>query len=424
MLGGAPYLEAHALPVATAISVRFGNTAGEAAHVEVSDADGPLLASESWDDGLFHEQALLGVPEGATLTVRLVNDAGEELFESTTVETGFLPATTPRVSLEGDPGWEGYIVTSLLGEVPAAAILDERGNIVFYAEESEPGQLFRARLRNDHGGLYWLFVPDDLDGEGPRIVRMDWSDEYGWSYILGQSVTHDFVELDDGVIGVIGDGLRETGSNDVSGNVILECDGVNVEQVWSTEDAFPEVGGGLQTAGVWTHANALDYEPAHDSWRIGLRNLSTLAEIDRATGETLDTLGGVDSNWSFGEGAAFDHEHQFQFVDVDGDDPRVLVHDNRDSSQGSRVVELGFNRDADTVSLQREFVHDPPLYVFAMGDMDRAADGSTLITWSSAGAIDDFDADGAIRASLYTEFGAAFGYTQRLSALPKQTRLR
>jgi hypothetical protein len=357
------------------------------------------------------------------VTVQSGGGTGAPLAENT-ISTDPLPAWLPTLTLTGDPGWSGFFLTSLLGETAAVVLLDEHGTVRWYAQESEPGQLFRVRARRDGQGVYWLMVPDALDGVGSRLVSADWNGAAGTPVLVGESVTHDFVELDDGTVGVIGDNLRGMEANGTPANVILEWDGSSVRQVWSSLDAFPDTSGGFSPAGVWTHANALDWDPELDAWRLGLRNLSAIVTVSRQGGEDLDQIGGTRSEWSFGEGAAWDHQHQFQFL---GD--RLLVHDNRDATLGSRVVEVALDPDTRTASWIGELVHDPPLYVFAMGDVDRFADdesgaGGTLVTWSSAGVIDDFAPDGSVRASLESEFGTAFGYTQRVSLDDLQTRLR
>jgi hypothetical protein len=56
--------------------------------------------------------------------------------------------------------------------------------------------------------------------------------------------------------------------------------------------------------------------------------------------------------------------------------------------------------------------------VYALGDVDRADDGSTLVTWSTSGLVDDFAPDGTLRASIAAELGVVFGYTNRLTKLP------
>src|SRR4029077_5662027 len=74
----------------------------------------------------------------------------------------------------------------------------------------------------------------------------------------------------------------------------------------------------------WTFTNALDYDPAADAYYLGMRNFSSIAKIDRATGTCVWVVGTYGATMTFAAGSArFLHEHQFEVV---GD--HLLVMDN------------------------------------------------------------------------------------------------
>jgi hypothetical protein len=62
--------------------------------------------------------------------------------------------------------------------------------------------------------------------------------------------------------------------------------------------------------------------------------------------------------------------------------------------------------------------------VYALGDVDRAADGSTLVTFSSAGLIDDVSPGGDLRWELQTQLASGVSYLVRVAELPGMTRVR
>jgi hypothetical protein len=52
-----------------------------------------------------------------------------------------------------------------------------------------------------------------------------------------------------------------------------------------------------------------------------------------------------------------------------------------------------------------------------MGDVTRTPDDTTLVTWATAGRIEEVDADGEVLRAYQLDIGAAFGYTTALDTL-------
>src|SRR5690606_21345938 len=128
--------------------------------------------------------------------------------------------------------------------------------------------------------------------EDSEIVRVA-LDGSGSSSTPVPLLAHDFVEHPDGTIGAIVVEYRDVDGVAIRGDQIVEIDADgDLETIWSAWDCFdpaedmsddPEHG--------WTFANALDYDPEEEAYYLGMRNFSSIAKIDRSSGECEWVLG-------------------------------------------------------------------------------------------------------------------------------------
>jgi hypothetical protein len=191
-------------------------------------------------------------------------------------------------------------------------------------------------------------------------------------------------------------------------------------QVWSAWDDFvpdPAWTEGLPDADMgWTHANALDYDEASDSYLVGLRNLDAIVAVSRDSGELIWQLGGDDSDYAIAgdDGKLFEQQHQFHKLDGG-----VLVFDNGHPDEyESRVVEYTMDGSSGAAAQVWEHRTSPPLYCPVLGDVSRSSDGTTLITWGTAGLLHEVSPQGDLVWSLGLDYGAGLGYTTLVEALP------
>ena len=105
------------------------------------------------------------------------------------------------------------------------------------------------------------------------------------------------------------------------GNHIVEIarDGTPTE-VWDSWDRFDpcvDLSDELYETSVrepgWTFTNALDYDEDTDSYLVSIRHSSTIASIDRATGQCNWIFGSTPSATTVPTGEVMLHEHQFQY---------------------------------------------------------------------------------------------------------------
>jgi hypothetical protein len=262
--------------------------------------------------------------------------------------------------------------------------------------------VFRSQILRDGSGIVYSSTLREAEPvEDSALVKVTWD---GTEEVLPVPwLAHDFVELPDGTLV----SLTYITVDGVQGNelVTVSSDG-SVTPGWNTFDCFdPVTHPGNDPAHGWTHANALDYDEQTDSFLVGMRNLGTIAEVDRATNGCGAAYGGTGGTVAL-EGATFYHQHQFERT-ADS----LLVFDN-DGAPGneSRVLEYAL----DTGQLVNTLRADPPIYSFILGDVSRQPDGDTLITWSVAGVMDRVAPDGTRKLRISAQTPAIFGFTQSL----------
>jgi hypothetical protein len=304
--------------VVTVVDVAWETGNEESTRVEVHDSEGGLVATE-WRTDATGSATLVGVPASSRLEARLVTSSGEVLA-SRRFMTGAYPSDLPQPVLTGAPGWDGLLVTSYVGATAAALVLDEAGTIRWY-HPTAPGLLARARLRPDARGIRYLWESKAVEPWEGFVADVDWHG--GDLQVRSGDVypTHDFVTLADGTLGLIGSS-RIPGTEDDDANLtdstIVEVrpDGEIVVLWDALEDYYPDGPVGADDmASHWTHGNSLHLDSERDAWWIGFRNRNAFALVDRATGTTLARIGDEFGEYTFGEGARFQNQHAFQFVE-------------------------------------------------------------------------------------------------------------
>ncbi|MEE9384694.1 MAG: aryl-sulfate sulfotransferase [Nannocystaceae bacterium] len=380
--------------------VQFGRT-------EDMDGRTPLEAEPRTN----HSATLLGLTSDTQIHYRVVTWDGEDAAASGrgTLRTGKLPLALPTIVKTGT-GHDSYTIVPLLGATTAVAILDGEGRYVWYRSDDRDLDIYRARISRDGNSILYnaASVSGDL-ADNSEIVRvpLDGSQVTSTPVPL---LAHDFVELPDGTLGAIAVEYRDFEGAPLRGDKIIEvaADGTQTV-IWTSWDCFdPTVDqGDDMISHGWTFANALDYDPQDQAYYIGMRNFSSIAKIDRATGACLWVLGSTAATITFDDAAPrFLHQHQFE---VRGD--RILIFDNDGSpAMESRVLEYSLDLQNGVANHVWSYLSDPTVFSFVLGEPTRLDNGDTLINWSAAGQIERVTPDGESRWKINTPAGYAFGF--------------
>ena len=143
-----------------------------------------------------------------------------------------------------------------------------------------------------------------------------------------------------------------------------------------------------------------------------MRNLNTIACID-ADGQLDWALGEFGDLAIEGEKAHPVNQHQFDAIDGG-----LLVFDNGSTEEAdSRVVEYAIDLEGGTAEEVWVYRPDPTLYNYALGSVVRI-DDTTLVSWTTAGRIEQVSPEGELLWELYTDIGAGVGYTEWVPSLP------
>jgi hypothetical protein len=368
------------------------------------------------DDGSW-SVSLVGLKPGRKHWMQVVAD-GAQRYESQEIdlETDAPPAWLPEITLEvQDPelATGGFLVTSLLAKPSVPVIIDEDGEYVWWYQPYEDIEnVIRARIALDKQALLYLEPPQVSTAivDGTNLIRLSLDGRQKEQLWGGVGLHHDFVELPDGTLGGIAYDARDVGGEHILGDRILELrpDGTEVE-IWNAWDHLdPADAQNLNQTAAWTHANALDYDPEQEIYTISLHNLNTIWQVSRE-GEVLWRLGGHETDFESedDDGEFFMEQHQFDLRD-----DTITVFDNGTASHGSsRIVQYDLGADGGQVEQLFTYESDPSLFCYVLGDVSILDNDHRLITWSTAGRIEEIDAQSEVVWRIDAELGGAFGYT-------------
>jgi hypothetical protein len=404
--------------IATVVNVRWTTELPSIGYVEYGptqdmELNTPLEATQVQQ----HAMSLFGLTADTVVYFRVVTWDGAAASASAIadVRTGDLPVGMPPITQTG-AGQDGFIVVPILGAKTAVTIINPKGQIVWYHTDERALDFYRARLSLDGKSL--IYNAAKISGAPSPVselvrVALDGS---ATSSVPVPFLAHDFVEHPDGTLAAIAVEFRDFEGMQLRGDKIVEIapDGTQ-RTVWSAWDCFdPAQVKGDNLEQGWTFANSLDFDAAANVYYLGMRNFSSIARINRASGACEWVLGLSAPTFTFAPGSArFLHQHQFQ---VRGN--RILIMDN-DGIPGnqSRVLEYELDLTAKVATQVWSYVSSPSVYTFVLGEPIRFDDGSTFINWSAAGQMERLDAAGTSIWKMNTGAGFIFGFQMLASSL-------
>lgn len=394
----------------------------ESAHLEFSVDGQTQLVTDPVDGEVGSDLPVLGLWFNETFDVELV-DQDDTVLAVGTHTIGAGPATLSGFGIEGRPTWDRYVISALLTSDPSSVVMfSPSGQPCWFWELDGPAFIVRATPRRDGMGIWALLMPFTPAGEAGRLLSVDWdgtvsSDLTPYGH-AGEGVTHDFIEMEDGSIILIGYDTRAVGGVDYTGDTLYRrhADGTE-EPIWSFWDLYTPTADGVDPED-WTHANALRWNEDRGTVWVSSRGQNSLVEVNPTDGVALTVMGGSTPNVEMAEGAVTPHGQHH--IDFRGN--RLLVHDNRDVQQGSRVV--AYDLEFGEVTVARsvwEYVPAPTVYDFVLGDAAFVDDENLMVTWSTAGRLEQRSFAGESPWSASLLLGAVYGYSELVISLPGTT---
>jgi hypothetical protein len=140
------------------------------------------------------------------------------------------------------------------------------------------------------------------------------------------------------------------------------------------------------------HVNAVNVD-RDGNLLVDARNTWTVYKIDRHTGEVLWRLGGKQSSFALGDGAAFAWQHDPEPVDR----TTIRLFDNEASPTvraHSRIIWLRREPWTHTATLVRSFEHPDGLSAGSQGNAQALDNGNTFVGWGQTGRFSELDGSG------------------------------
>ena len=170
----------------------------------------------------------------------------------------------------------------------------------------------------------------------------------------------------------------------VVGLIVQELDrNKNVVFQWRSWDHFQITDAiGVPLSGFfidYVHGNSLDADSLGNIL-LSSRHLSEVTKIDRQTGDILWRLGGKNNQFRFvDDPIGFSYQHDARFLP----DGHITLFDNGNfhTPPFSRAVEYEIDEPRMTAKLVWDYRHDPDVFGFATGSVERLFNGNTLICW-------------------------------------------
>ncbi len=411
--------------VETVLRVRWRTAAPSRATVTGTFGDTTVAHTESAET-THHDIVLAGFPARTEVTVRVPLPDGEA---EATITTGTLPTWLPDVTYAAtvpEAAEGGYTVASVIDTGGGRLVVyDGAGRPVWAYEPTGvvPPAISRARMSLDGTAILYDVFANAVDGPG-YIVRVPL--DGGAATRLAITAAHtDFVELPSGGYATLAWELRMFGDRQIVAGTVVEvpADG-EPYTVWSAFDDFtPDLTQTYETfipgtpeAEDWTHINGLDYDADTDAYYVSLARQDTVARIDRATGELAWWLS--DSGGDFtpvGDAPLVLHPHSVQAT-PDG----ILVFNRGNPNEPdtcSSAVDVALDEADGTAAITASYTSERCLLVTFLGSAERLPGGNTLVSWSTAGQLDEFTPDGALAWRVSAPLGFGFGFASRVDAL-------
>ena len=349
--------------------------------------------------------------------------SGITMGEPVELTTGELPPDLPAYLVSGSDPSPGYVVfaAGMYG-----IVIDNTGRVVWYRRfQNGPGLNFMAQPNGRY--VARPATPDPSDVE-PWVEL----DPLGnMTRLLGcapglQPRLHDLIVQADGSYWIMCDETRTLDLSAEGGVGGARVTGTAVQHIggdgrvlfhWSPFDHFAitdvdaaeRVGASVN----WTHGNALDFD-AGGNVIVSFRNLGEITKIDTKSGAVIWRMGGLRNQFTFldSPAPAFSRQHGARALGEDG----LLLLDNSGDPQESMAERYTVNESARTARLSHSYRSSPGVITPIGGSVQSLAGGRTLVSFGTAGRVEEYDDAGSLKWRIEGNPGYVFR-AQRIRSL-------
>jgi hypothetical protein len=356
-----------------------------------------------------HHTLLLGMKQRRAYHFRVVatGSGGECRSEDQTIMTGSLPNGFPTIDVNTTDGaaaalYGGFLLTGAYvqgggGSGSPAYIVDKDGDVVWAFNVGS--DVTGARMSID-GKYMWINAAQVPQGTtNVHRVSMDGMTDDNLSNEL-KGLNHMLTVLPDESVAFFA--YSNSGCDDVK---IRHPNGM-VETIYNSGTAT-----GQSTN---CHCNAIDYSDTDDSLVVSELNSNKYFKLKIADKSLVWVLGGTQPNNFTGDGSTWNRQHGVHVLAAD----RLLFFNNGSlGSGGSVAVELKLDLAAKTATKVWSYTAKPAISNDIMGDVQRLANGNTIVAYSTKGVLEEVNASGELLQQWSWPIGGAFGYIEKRKSL-------
>jgi hypothetical protein len=331
---------------------------------------------------------LLGMKPAKTYHFRVVATAGANTYTSDdqTVMTGAKINSTPISSFSvksATANPKGFYITSFWNGTGSKVpfIFDSDGDVVWWytaaSSESTDG-ISRARMSADSQSI-WL-VNESLSGNPLRRVSIDGLTTQTYS---NTKASHD-------ICAVSGDTMAYLDYGESDCNSIFEINNAGTTKEVFEATNMTSTGTGMQNC----HGNAVRYSKKEDQYTYSdwQKELAVISRAGVLQWKLTQKVSGGNTAWGGAQ-----HGHQLL------DNSIILFANNGAGTNKSQAIEYGLDG-----HLIKKFNSNGGATNF--GDVQRLANGSTIITYSTSGLMQVVDANDTV--VLEVKGSGSFGYVE------------
>jgi hypothetical protein len=337
--------------------------------------------------------------------------------------TAPLPSDLPVFATEGTSPSSGFV---LFASGPWIVVIDDAGRVVWYRRTPVAPSL---NVMAQSNGRYVVHPTTPARDDVEPWIEIDPSGEITRTLECAGGLSsrlHDLIAEPDGGYWILCDETRTMDLTAFGGSAAARVTGTAVQHVaadgalvfqWSPFDhlALADLPRADLAGEVvnWTHGNAIDID-TDGNLLLSFRNLSEIAKIDARSGAVLWRMGGLANQLAL-VGAApppFARQHGLR-ASAPGE---VVLLDNRGDPDESRAERWRVDAARGTARLVASYSVTPRVVTDIGGSVQPLAGGRLLVSFGTAGRVEEFDASGAVVWRLMGNPGYVFR-AQRIASL-------
>lgn len=340
----------------------------------------------------------------------------KENNDSRTYFINTLPNDFPQYNFIGESPYEGEYYLTIQGSPFYLLKLNKKGDVVYY-KRSENNMFSDFKKHTIDGEVRYSYhevtnkYPSTSEAYtlGDIVILDEKYNEIDRINFIGNNEVregysvenHDFLMIDDGhyiistylpmIVNNIPNSVKSLSSSTKvlatvlqeikDGEVVFQWNSTNYPELYELSVAGNKFDSMSSTWNDYIHFNAVIVDPKDNNLICSFRHLDALLKIDRNSGEIIWILGGKGDQFNLNEDQKFSHQHHPTLLDEN----RILLYDNGNAKNLTRILELTFDDETKKVTDFKEFSVDGRFSVF-MGSVQKLDDENDvyLIGWGGA----------------------------------------